>query len=77
MNLYDPYNWKFFAEFLDETDPSLYIAIYGGDDLTIPISIVDVTLSNWTPEKKRYTREYLICLPTMGIFVDEDGHRTR
>jgi hypothetical protein len=66
-----------FSEFLDETDPSLYFVIFGSDDLTIPMSIIDVGMSNWTPKKRSYTKEYLICYPTLGIFVDEDGHRTR
>lgn len=63
-------------EFLDETDPSLYFVIFGGDDLTIPMSILDVGQSNWTPAQKT-CREFLICFPTLGIFVDEEGHRSR
>jgi len=37
---------------------------------------LDVGQSNWTPAQKT-CREFLICFPTLGIFVDEEGHRSR
>lgn len=57
------------SEFLDETDSSLYFVLFGSDDLAIPIAILDVGMSNWTPETKP-RKEYLICFTTLGIFVD-------
>ncbi|CAN7984770.1 unnamed protein product [Ixodes hexagonus] len=57
--------------FLDPTDTSLSFLMYGATQLrSFPVSILQLAPPEYNPE-------YLLCFHELGVFVDEDGRRTR
>ena len=64
-------------EFMDSTDHSLQVNLANCTQFKqYPLAILDLT-PKAVVRKNPVQREYLIAFPDFGIFLDENGRRTR